>query len=66
MQFYSGPLMHFLSGVDTASGIVNLAARDMLVVSVTQRLGSERPLPAYCATHSKGAGQQNGALSPLS
>ena len=28
-------------------GIINLAARSMLVVSVTRRLGSERPLLAY-------------------
>ena len=30
-------------------GIINLAARGMLVVSVTRRLGSEGPLLAYCA-----------------
>jgi hypothetical protein len=30
-------------------GIVNLAARGMLVVSVARRLGSEGPLLAYCA-----------------
>ena len=30
-------------------GIVNLAAHGMLVVSVARRLGSEGPLPAYCA-----------------
>jgi hypothetical protein len=29
-------------------GIVNLAARGMLVVSVAGRLGSEGPLLAYC------------------
>jgi hypothetical protein len=28
-------------------GVVNLAARGMLVVSVARRLGSEGPLPAY-------------------
>jgi SOS response associated peptidase (SRAP) len=49
-----------------ADGTVNLAGRGMLVVSVTQRLGSERSSPAYCVAHSKGAGQQKGALSPLS
>ena len=32
-----------------ASGIVNLAARGMLVASVARRLGSESPLLAYCA-----------------
>jgi hypothetical protein len=32
-----------------AGGIVNLAARGMLVVSVARRLGSEGPLLAYCA-----------------
>jgi hypothetical protein len=31
------------------TGIVNLTARGMLVVSVARRLGSEGPLPAYCA-----------------
>ncbi len=30
-------------------GIVNLAARGMLVASVARRLGSEGPLLAYCA-----------------
>ena len=30
-------------------GIVNLAARGMLVVSVARRLGSGGPLLAYCA-----------------
>jgi len=30
-------------------GIVNLAARGMLVVSVARPLGSEGPLLAYCA-----------------
>ena len=30
------------------SGIVNLAARGMLVVSVARRLGSEGSLLAYC------------------
>ena len=30
-------------------GIVNVAARGMLVVSVARRLGSEGPLLAYCA-----------------
>ena len=32
----------------TLEGIVNLAARGMLVVSVARRLGSEGPLLAYC------------------
>jgi hypothetical protein len=31
------------------AGIVNLAARDILVMSVARRLGSEGPLLAYCA-----------------
>jgi hypothetical protein len=31
------------------AGIVNLAARGMLVVSVARRLGSEGPLLAYSA-----------------
>jgi hypothetical protein len=31
------------------AGIVNLAARSMLVASVAQRLGSEGPLLAHCA-----------------
>ena len=52
--------------VNNAGGIVNLAARGMLVVSVARRLGSESPLPAYCATHSNRAGPEKGALSPLS
>jgi len=30
-------------------GVVNLAARGMLVMSVARRLRSEDPLPAYCA-----------------
>jgi hypothetical protein len=30
-------------------GIVNLAARGILVPSVARRLGSESPLLAYCA-----------------
>ena len=54
------------SGGSSYRGIVNLAARGMLLVSVAQRLGSERPLPAHCDAHSKGAGQQKGALSLLS
>jgi hypothetical protein len=52
-----------LSGV---TGIVNLAARGMLVVSVARRLGSEGPLLAYCAARSNQAGPQKGALGPLS
>jgi hypothetical protein len=32
-----------------AAGIVNLAGRGMLVVSVARWLGSEGPLLAYCA-----------------
>jgi hypothetical protein len=31
------------------SGNVNLDGRDMVVVSVARRLGSEGPLLAYCA-----------------
>jgi len=50
----------------TQSGIVNLAARGMLVVSVARRLGSEGPLLAYCAARSNRAGPQKGALGPLS
>ena len=38
----------------------------MLVVSVAQRLGSERPLLAYCAAPLKQSGAGKGALSPLS
>ena len=34
------------------TGVVNLAARGMLVVSVAQRLGSEGPLPTYCVARS--------------
>jgi hypothetical protein len=37
-----------LLGVFRHGGIVNLAARGMLVVSVALRLGSEGPLLAYC------------------
>jgi hypothetical protein len=48
------------------AGIVNLAARGMLVVSVARRLGSEGPLLAYCAACSNRAGPQKGALGPLS
>jgi len=47
-------------------GVVNLAARGMLVVSVARRLGSEGPLPTYCAARSNRAGPEKGALSPLS
>ena len=49
-----------------ATGIVNLAARGMLVMSVGRRLGSENPLPAYRAARSNRAGPEKGALSPLS
>jgi hypothetical protein len=35
--------------ITASSGIVNIAARGMLVVSVARRLGSEGPLLAYCA-----------------
>jgi hypothetical protein len=37
------------TGTNERRGIVNLAARGMLVVSVARRLGSEGPLLAYCA-----------------
>jgi hypothetical protein len=37
------------SSTRARDGIVNLAARDMLVVSVARRFGSEGPLLAYCA-----------------
>jgi hypothetical protein len=47
-------------------GIVNLAARGMLVVSPARRLGSEGPLLAYRAAPLNGAGPQKGALGPLS
>ena len=47
-------------------GIVNLAARGMLVVSVARRLGSEGPLLARCAARSNRAGPQKGAPGPLS
>jgi len=40
------------------AGIVNLAARGMLVLSVARWLGSEGPLLAYCASRSNGAGPQ--------
>ena len=50
----------------TLDGIVNLAARSMLVVSVARRLESEGPLLAYCAARSNRAGPQKGALGPLS
>ena len=40
--------------------------RGMLVVSVARRLGSEGPLPTYCAARSNRAGPEKGALSPLS
>jgi hypothetical protein len=39
-----------------AGGIVNLAARGMLVLSVARWLGSEGPLLAYCVARSNGAG----------
>ena len=42
------------------TGIVNLAARGMLAVSVARRIGSRGPLLAYCAAHSNGAGPQKG------
>jgi hypothetical protein len=47
-------------------GVVNLAARGMLVVSVARRLGSEGPLPTYCVARSNRAGPEKGAPSPLS
>ena len=47
-------------------GIVNLAARGMLVVSVARRLGSKGPLPTYCHARSNRAGPEKGALIPLS
>jgi hypothetical protein len=50
----------------TPDGIVNLAARGMLVVSVALRLGSEGPVPAYRAAPLKQSGAGKGALSPLS
>jgi hypothetical protein len=53
-------------GTMSTEGIVNLAARGMLVVSVVRRLGSESPLLAYCGARSKGAGPRKGALGPLS
>ena len=48
------------------TGIVNLTARGMLVVSVARRLGSEGPLLAYCAARSNRAGPQKGALGAYS
>ena len=48
---------------DLPAGIVNLAARGMLVVSVAQRLGSEGPLLADCAARSNRAGSQKGSWS---
>ena len=48
------------------TGIVNLAARGMLAVSVARRIGSRGPLLAYCAAHSNGAGPQKGILGPSS
>jgi hypothetical protein len=48
------------------AGIVNLAAHGMLVVSVARRVGSENPLPAYCAARPDRAEPEKGALSPLS
>ena len=47
-------------------GIVNLAARGLLVVAAARRLGSEGPLLAYRAAPLNGAGPQKGALGPLS
>ena len=55
-----------LVGAYGLTGIVNLAARGMLVVSVARRLGSEGPLLAYYAARSNRAGPQKGALGPLS
>jgi len=49
--------------VVTKDGIVNLAAGGMLVVSAAQRLGSECPLPTYCAAHFEGAGAKRRADS---
>jgi len=43
------------------AGVVNLAARGMLVVSVARRLGSEGPLPTYCVARSNRAGPEKGA-----
>jgi hypothetical protein len=45
-----------------SGGIVNLDGRGMLVVSVARRLGSEGPLPTYCAARFNGAGPKKGAL----
>jgi hypothetical protein len=53
-------------GTIDGAGIVNLTARGMLVVSVAPRLGSEGPLPAYCAAHSNRTGPEKGAPSLLS
>jgi plasmid maintenance system antidote protein VapI len=47
-------------------GIVNLASRGMLILSVARCLGSEGPLLAYCVARSNGAGPQKGALGSLS
>jgi len=47
-------------------GIVNLAARGMLVVSVARRLGSEIVCSPIVVARSNGAGPQKGALGPLS
>ena len=52
--------------VSAVLGIVNLAARGMLVASVAWRLGSEGPLLTYRAARSNRAGPENGALSSLS
>ena len=52
--------------VKSRGGIVNLAARGMLVVSVARRIGSGGPLLAYCAARSNRAGPKKGALGPLS
>ena len=52
--------------INIAEGIVNLAARGMLVTSVARRLGSEGPLLVYCAARYNRAEPQKGALGPLS
>ena len=48
-------------------GVVNLAARGMLVVSVARRLGSEGPLRTYCAARSNlaGAGKRHAESDKL-
>jgi hypothetical protein len=50
------------AGRTCRGGVVNLAARGMLVVSVARRLGSEGPLPTYFAARSNRAGPEKGAL----